>query len=256
MQQHDVQKSVRELITETDQLSRHAHAEHRDAQSETFASLRTTLMRLDRWLGARTRRAGLIGELDLVYQRVRDASARATPEQRAEIEPLLDTAQRLRARVTDRAIPSRPLLRVLPLARVVPQNVHSMMDYAVAVATASTVLFGRSVTARLVGAALGASGLSVAAMTDCELSVAKRIPIEAHEIIDHGWSLLAITAPFALGYWKRAPLVSAVQIACGVVTIATSLFTDYRASRGAGRAGRARPRTMRELDAGSVARGI
>lgn len=252
MPQSDVQKSVRELITETDQYSRHAHAEHRDAQSATFASIRTTLLRLDRWLGARTRRAGLIGELDLVYQRVRDASARATPEQRAEIEPLLGTAERLRAKVPDRAIASRPLLGVLPLARVVPQNVHSIMDYAVAAATASTVLFGRSVTARLVGATLGASGMSVAAMTDCELSAAKVIPIEAHEFIDYGWSLVAITAPFALGYWRRAPLVAAVQIACGVVTIAASLFTDYRASRGKRRA---RPRTMRELDARSVARG-
>jgi hypothetical protein len=39
-------------------------------------------------------------------------------------------------------------------------------------------------------------------MTDYRLSVAKVIPIEAHEVIDHAWGLAAIAAPFVLGYWK------------------------------------------------------
>ena len=60
------------------------------------------------------------------------------------------------------------------------------------------------------------------------------IPIEAHEVIDYGFGVSAIAAPFVFGYYKTAPLVAAMHIATGVGTILTSLFTDYRAYEGVG----------------------
>lgn len=57
----------------------------------------------------------------------------------------------------------------------------------------------------------------------------------AHSVIDYGFGLSAITAPFIFGYYKTAPMVAAVHIATGIGTILTSLITDYRADKGVGR---------------------
>src|SRR4051812_18704175 len=81
-------------------------------------------------------------------------------------------------------VPSRPLFGRLPLARLIPQDVHSVMDYV----DAATVMAGalsRSRRAKMMSLLLGSSGALVSALTDYRLSVAKVIPIEAHEVIDH-----------------------------------------------------------------------
>ena len=44
-----------------------------------------------------------------------------------------------------------------------------------------------------------------------------------------------IAAPFAFGYYKRAPLTTFAHVLTGAATILGSLFTDYRAERGVGR---------------------
>jgi hypothetical protein len=150
----EVHKNVRALITETDHMSRHAHAAHDEATSARFASLRSTLQRLDRWLGSGERRAGLAGEIDLVFQRVRDAAARATGEEAAELAPLVAHAEALRARTRDVAL-ERRWLESTPFR-----------------------------------AASGVAGLAL------------------------------IATPFALGYWRRSPLAAALQIACGLGTLA------------------------------------
>lgn len=132
-------------------------------------------------------------------------------------------------------IPARKLLGVLPLARLIPQDVHSVLDYANGVTTLAGAVL--SDDGEVVGAsvALGASVIGVSAMTDYRLSAAKVIPIEAHEAIDYVWAAGCIAAPFVFGYAKKNPIVAALHIGCGLATIAASLFTDYRAFTGAGR---------------------
>jgi len=131
--------------------------------------------------------------------------------------------------------PSRPLLGRLPLARVVPQDVHSVMDYL----DGGGVLLGAFVSdcprAKAASWVIGASGVVASMVTDYRLSLAKLLPIEAHEVIDYAFGVSAISAPFLLGYRKTAPLVAATHIAIGLVAILASLFTDYRAFRGVGR---------------------
>lgn len=125
--------------------------------------------------------------------------------------------------------PSRPLLG-LPLARVIPQDVHSVMDYANGVAVGSGAFMADcDPVARTVSIALASSVAMVSALTDYRLSAAKVIPIEAHEAIDHLWGVAAIAAPFVFGYWKRSPRVALMHVMSGAGTILASLFTDYRA---------------------------
>jgi hypothetical protein len=131
-------------------------------------------------------------------------------------------------RTLSHGVPARPLLGVLPIARLIPQDIHSVMDYANGVAAGSGAMMTDDPAARAASLVLAATVTGVSAMTDYRLSVAKIIPIEAHEVADHMWGLAAIAAPFVLGYWKRAPQVAMMHIVAGAGTILASLFTDYR----------------------------
>ena len=137
---------------------------------------------------------------------------------------------RERAAIEDRTLshgePSEPVLG-LPLARIVPMDVHAMLDYGNALAVASGAL-DDCLAAQIASIALGAADLGVSAMTDYRLSVAKVIPIETHEMIDYAWSIAAIAAPFVFGYWKRSPRVALTHVIAGASNILVSLFTDYR----------------------------
>ena len=123
---------------------------------------------------------------------------------------------------------SRPLFGVLPLARLIPQDVHSVMDYANGLAAGSGALMTDDPAARIASIALGAAVTGVSAITDHRLSAAKLLPIEQHEVADHLWGLAAIAAPFVFGYWKRAPRVALMHVIAGAGTIVASLLTDYR----------------------------
>jgi hypothetical protein len=131
--------------------------------------------------------------------------------------------------------PSKPLLGALPLARLIPQDIHSVMDYVDALSAGSGALMTDDPRAKLASIMLAASGAGVSLMTDYRLSAAKLIPIETHEAIDHLWGLSAIAMPFVLGYWKTSPRVAMTHVMTGLGTIVASLFTDYRAYRGRGR---------------------
>lgn len=130
-------------------------------------------------------------------------------------------------------IPSRPLLGVLPLARVIPQDVHSVADYTSG-ATVGLGLLSSDPRAKVASGVLAGAILGVSALTDYRLSVAKVIPIETHEVLDHVWGISAIAAPFVLGYWKTSPRVAFAHMVSGLSTIVASLMTDYRAARGVG----------------------
>jgi hypothetical protein len=120
---------------------------------------------------------------------------------------------------------------VLPLARWIPQDVHSVMDYTDGLIAGSGATMTDDPAARIASVALAATTIGVSAITDYRLSVAKLIPIEQHEISDYVWGAAAIAAPFVFGYWKRAPQVALMHVMAGAGTILASLFTDYRSTR-------------------------
>lgn len=153
-----------------------------------------------------------------------------------EVREMEQTAGRkleaFRARAST-GIPARPLFGVLPLARIIPQDVHSVADYASG-ATVGVGLLSADPRAKAASGVLAASILMVSATTDYRLSLAKILPIETHEVLDHLWGISAIAAPFVLGYWRTSPKVAFAHMVSGLSTIVTSLMTDYRAARGVG----------------------
>ena len=153
------------------------------------------------------------------------AHARWSPAQNA---PHLD-------RPMSHGVPSALVLGVLPVARVIPMDCHSLMDYGAGIAIGAMAITTDCPKARTASAALAGSLVLVSSMTDYRLSVAKVIPIETHEKLDHLWGVAAIASPFVFGYWKSAPRVAMAHVIAGATTIVTSLFTDYRAYRGKGR---------------------
>jgi hypothetical protein len=142
-------------------------------------------------------------------------------------------------------IPSRPVLG-LPVKRVVPMDVHSVLDYSNGVLTGGGYFLAGTTEGQVASIALGASVIGVSLFTDYKLSAVKLIPIEVHETIDYVWSISAIAAPFVFGYWKKDPLVAISHVVSGICTIVGSLFTDYRAARGVGRSRRSVKRMTRE----------
>lgn len=129
--------------------------------------------------------------------------------------------------------PSRPIMG-LPVRRLVPQDAHSLLDYASGLALIAAGQVSGNSMARIAGTALGSMLLGVSFLTDYRMSLAKVIPIEIHEVSDYVGGAAAIAAPFALGYHRKSPIAAWVHAATGVATIVASLFTDYRASRGVG----------------------
>jgi hypothetical protein len=142
-------------------------------------------------------------------------------------------------------IPSRPVLG-LPIKRVVPMDVHSVLDYSNGVLTGAGSFFANTTAGCTASIALGASVIGVSLVTDYKLSALKLVPIEVHEAIDYVWSASAIAAPFVFGYWKKDPIVAISHVFSGVCTLLGSLFTDYRAARGVGRSRRSVKRMTRE----------
>lgn len=123
--------------------------------------------------------------------------------------------------------PSAPVLG-LPLVRWIPQDCHSYMDYLNAFATGAAAFTTDDKTAQIAGITLASLGIGLSAVTDYRVSVAKLVPIEAHEVVDYVWGAAAIAAPFALGYWKSSPKVAITHVVAGVGSIVSALLTDYR----------------------------
>src|SRR3954471_15997577 len=95
--------------------------------------------------------------------------------------------------------PSRPLLGRLPLARLIPQDVHSVLDYVDAATVLSGALISDCSKARTASLLIGGSGAGLSAITDYRLSLAKVVPIETHEVVDYAFGVAAISAPFLFG---------------------------------------------------------
>jgi hypothetical protein len=124
-------------------------------------------------------------------------------------------------------VPARSLAG-LPLVRAIPQDVHSILDYATALAVAVAGFLAGQRRARIACSVLGGVGVAQSLVTDYRLSAVKLMPIEIHEVRDYVWGAVNIAAPFVLGYRKRDRVASAIQIAAGAGVILAALFTDYR----------------------------
>ena len=127
--------------------------------------------------------------------------------------------------------PAQPLLKVLPIKRWIPQDIHSMMDYVDGLTVATGFFLPenkRDDAASWASLALGASVVGVSLLTDYRLSVAKIIPIRAHESAEYLWGASCIALPILLGYWKSSPRVAITHIAVGAGAMIASMFTDYR----------------------------
>jgi hypothetical protein len=238
MKQTEVQRDVRSAIAIAYELLRHEKIQERVWVADALGELESELARIEAKLGGPRIDEVFPSRLDQYLAQIERIASDAGPVVGAQIETLVRTVKgierQLRRVAPSRELASRPLFGVLPLKRVIPQDVHSVADYASALTVGAASLFACSRAAKIAGMALGAGGIGVSATTDYRLSVAKVIPIEAHEAIDHLWGLAAIAAPFVLGYAKKDPIVAAVHVATGASVILASLFTDYRAAIGVG----------------------
>jgi hypothetical protein len=230
---------IRNALSIADELSRHEHALGDDDLAGKLAALRSALDDLERDVG-RSHASSAAPDPDVVGAVERSLEALlvrrdGVPSRLARrFRRLLASAERVSLALwqPDAHVPSRPLLGVLPLARAIPQDVHSVMDYAASAACLASALLARTGGARAAGVGLAMAATSVALTTDDRLGAVKRIPIETHETIDYAWGASVALAPFVLGYAKKDPVATILQVAAGVGTILASLFTDYRAWKG------------------------
>lgn len=143
--------------------------------------------------------------------------------------------KKLLSRGADAGFPSEPVLGRLPLARLIPQDVHSLGDYTGALGAGLVAASAGGARAKAAGLLLALSGVGVSLVTDYRLSLRKWIPIEKHEVIDYAWGAMTAASPWLFGYARRAPAVAWAQVAIGLGYWVVSALTDYRGQVGAGR---------------------
>ena len=155
-----------------------------------------------------------------------------TTVQRKTLSGTVDHALR---HVWDRSnaagIPSRPMAG-LPLRRWLPQDAHSLLDLAAGLAVAAAGQLSGVRTARRLGLGLGLGLVGATLLTDSRLTLSRLLPIELHELADHGWGLATLAAPFVGGFARKAPGTAAVHVLAGAAVFLGSLVTDYRCRSG------------------------
>ena len=230
---------IRNALSVADELSRHEHYLGHDELAGSLSALRSALGDLERDVGKSHADVSApdpvtVESVERTLQSLIIRRRDVPRSLRARTEELLASAERVSIALWDPTgrVPSKPLFGALPIARVVPQDVHSVLDYVHAAGFFASAKLARTGRARAVGIALGLGLGGASAITDYRLSVAKVLPIELHETLDYAGGLTAIAAPFVLGYVKKDPIAALLHIGLGIGTIVTSLFTDYRASKG------------------------
>lgn len=230
---------IRNALSVADELSRYEHYLGEDELSGCLAALRSALSDLEREVG-RSHADLHAPDPSTVESVERSLQALIIRRQRVprvlayRTEQLLASAERVSIGLWDpnERVPSKPVLGMLPLARAIPQDVHSVLDYVHAAGFFVSAKIARTSRGRAMGMALGLGLGGASVITDYRLSVAKILPIEAHETLDYAGGISAIAAPFLFGYVKKDPIAAMIHIGLGIGTVLTSLFTDYRASKG------------------------
>lgn len=229
---------IRNALSLSDELSRHEHARGDDALADVLAAFRSLLADLEREVGQTHGRA-LPAEVDparrvgVLVAHLRARRGRVPRALARRLRALVSSGERV-ARGLERPgdrVPSKSVLG-LPLARIVPQDVHSFTDYAVAALHLASARVARTEAARSAGLLLGTTVLASALVSDDRAAPAKLLPIELHVVVDGATGVVGALAPFLLGYARRDPLAAGLQVAAGISTLALSLVTDYRASAG------------------------
>ena len=232
---------IRNALSISDELSRYEHALGNDELAAHLSALRTSLDELERDLGkshdaaeATPPAPQTVESVERAASVLRDRHDELPVTLRPRLASLVNSAERVAFGLSRpyARVPSKPVLGILPLARVIPQDVHSVADYLCAGAFMMSAKLARTSRARAAGMTLAMSDAGVSLLTDYRLSAAKLVPIEVHEIADHVTGFSAVAAPFVLGYAKTDPVAAAIQIVTGLGMIVASLFTDYRASKG------------------------
>ena len=230
---------IRNALSVSDELSRHEHHLGEDELAAALAALRTALADLERDVGrshedVSAPEPATVEAVERSIQALLIRRDRVPRPLRKRTEQLMASALRVSSALWDptERVVSKPVLRVLPLARVVPQDLHSVMDYLHGVGFMASARVARTGRARAVGMALGLGLTGASLVTDYRLSAVKLLPIEVHETLDYAGGLTAIAAPFVLGYVKKDPIAAMIHIGLGLGTLVMSLFTDYRASKG------------------------
>lgn len=230
---------IRNALAAADELSRHEHYMGEDGLAGGLAALRSALADLERDVG-RSHADQSAPDPDTVASVERALQSliirrRDVPRSlRSRMEQLLASAERVSIALWDPEgrVPSKPVLGALPLARVVPQDVHSVFDYVQSAGFFASAKLARTARARAVGVALGVGRGASSVVTDDRLGAAKLLPIELHVSLDYAGALTAIAAPFVLGYVRRDPIAAMIHVGLGLGSLVSSLFTDYRASMG------------------------
>jgi hypothetical protein len=235
MVHYQTQELVQKAISAVDDLQEKSRGPD-DPFTHVLTSVRELLVRLDTEVAAKGPAIAVAIELGRAIDEVQTLATKLPPEMRERTDELVGRSRMLAHEFAPSLeIQSRPLLGFLPITRVVPQDVHSVLDYVHGFAMVGSAFFSGKPRARFVGVTLGAGLLGVSALTDYRLSLRNIIPIEAHEAFDYLWGGAAIALPFALGYAKKRPILAAYQVALGVRSIVLAMVTDYRAAKGRGR---------------------
>jgi hypothetical protein len=230
---------VRNALSVADELSRHEHDLAEDDLAGGLSALLSALRDLERQVGRShedpTKPQPWV--VEAVHRSLEALLIRRHDIPRAlrrRTEELIASTERVSTALWDPEVrvPAKPVFGALPLARVLPQDVHSVLDYVYSACFLASALLARSGRARAVGLALGVGLGTTALVTDCRLSAARLLPIETHEKADYLTGLAAVAAPFLLGYAKRDPIAAMLHVGLGLGTLVTSLLTDYRATRG------------------------
>lgn len=127
--------------------------------------------------------------------------------------------------------PSRPLGGHLPLRRLVPQDLHSLLDYAGSVVLGLGAVLANDARAQYASVGFMLFGLIASAFTDYRISLCRLIPIEVHEVLDLALGVAVMAAPFVLGYAQTSGAVAALHAVGGAFLVVEALLTDYRAYR-------------------------
>lgn len=229
---------LRNALGLSDELSRHTHARGDDMLTGHFQALETQLRELERVVGQAhdgelAAQPVASAELERMAASLARLRARVPAELRGRVRVLLGSVRRVARGVASprERVPSKPFF-ALPLARVLPQVLHSAIDLAAGLALLASSGLARTTAGRAAGAVLGGVTLGSLATSDTDAAPVKALSVETHEKIDWTTGALAAVLPFALGYAKKDPVVAAIHVGCGLATLASSLVTDYRATNG------------------------